>query len=731
MSEDPLAFDYSKLSPEDQKVIRAFLATNDFKTRSPGDDESAMPPAPQPVNQEQELDLEDEMISVFAGEVEGDLAVLRGGLEQVERDEDVRSPGFLTLQQVAHKIRGSAGMIGCEVMATIAHRIELVVHQIRAGKTDLHTGLYGLAQAVGALEMTLASVVTDKQEDVQPLLGLEQDFATLNISLEEPGEEASGTSAGANPIGVHLAPGNDPSPVILSDPSPVILSEAKNLTRHTEILRGVYPRAERRAQNDRQDRPDSGEFEQIIRHSERLIEQQTTLEDARRQVTEAFQELQTAQARLRRLEAFFSSLFLSAAASGSEAGGAGEGAIPASSLVARILREAAQRTGRAYQFETNIPALLLEDATRWDELEMDRFSETNLLVYALNEAISDIATANAQLQRALAHLDQALGQQIATTQQLHAGVTRHFPQATKQVRGLLARAWEQQVIIPFTQVLRIDERRQDDYDQFYMLNDLLGFPPAGATDSLTTSTTIAIQPVLRLSLVLDPEPSALERLRRGSEGEGMETGTQAARQVGVQVDEVIGQVELLARQPPAPLQRPGIVGMAIDSAGNVLLVLDLPELVWREQTPAEPQGQKHIVSEQREAYQVAHQTTRARPKILVVDDSVTIRRTIRQTLSQKDYTIVEAGNGREALEKIEEESPDLLLLDLEMPRMNGYEVMKVLRTRALLPGLKIALLTSRTSSKHKQRAQELGVHKYLTKPCAENTLLETVAALLE
>ena len=107
-----------------------------------------------------------------------------------------------------------------------------------------------------------------------------------------------------------------------------------------------------------------------------------------------------------------------------------------------------------------------------------------------------------------------------------------------------------------------------------------------------------------------------------------------------------------------------------------------------------------------------------------------IRRSIRQTLSQKGYTVIEAEDGREALEKIEEESPDLLLLDLEMPRMNGYEVMKVLRTRSLLPNLKIALLTSRTSNKHKQRAQELGVHHYLSKPCAENDLLETVATLL-
>ncbi len=614
------------------------------------------------------------MISVFATEVEGDLAVLRGGLEQAERDENVHSPGFLTLQHIAHKIRGSASMIGCEGMSTIAHRIELVVQQILAGETDAHTGLYALAQAAGALEMTLASVVLDKQEDLQPLLGLEQDFATLGISLEETGDGtrfsmgALETRAGMG----ETRAGASPAPTIHDTDAAFIHSE--------------------------------GDFDQIIGHSERLIEQRTALEDARKQVTIAFQELQTAQARLRRIEAFFSSLFLSATMAGF--GVEDEGAVPASSLVARILREAEQRTGRANQIETNIPALLLEDAARWDELEMDRFSETNLLVYALNEAIGDIATATTQLQRALAQLDALMGQQINTTQQLHAGITRHFPQATRLARGLLVRSWEQQVIIPFMQVLRIDYQRQDDYHHFYTLNALLGFPSAAALDASTTSIATQVQPVLRLA---------------------MDGATPAAMQIGVQVDEVIGQVELLVRQPPAPLLRPGISGMAIDSAGNVLLVLDLPELIWREQSR---QGQKHTISEQRETYSVAHHAPRARPKILIVDDSVTIRRTLRQTLSQKDYAIIEAGDGREALETIEEESPDLLLLDLEMPRMNGYEVMEVLRTRSLLPNLKIALLTSRNSHKHKKRAQELGAHKYLSKPCAENTLLETVAALL-
>ena len=115
---------------------------------------------------------------------------------------------------------------------------------------------------------------------------------------------------------------------------------------------------------------------------------------------------------------------------------------------------------------------------------------------------------------------------------------------------------------------------------------------------------------------------------------------------------------------------------------------------------------------------------------MIADDSVTIRRSLSQTLSQKDYLILEARDGLEALELLAEESPDLLLLDLEMPNMNGYEVLNILRTRAMLPQLRIILLTSRASEKHKRRAHELGIHTYLTKPCPDDELLETVGSLL-
>ncbi len=786
MSEESSPFDHSRLSAQDLAVVRAFLATNEFATQRPDSNEASETltvPSTDP-----ELDSEEEMLIVFTTEVGEDLLMLRDGLEQAERDEHAGSPGFRDMRQMAHKIRGSAAMLGCDALSTIAHHIETLIQHITTGRVAVLTGIYCLGQAVGALEMTLDSVAKQGQEDISPLLALEQDLERQHISLAEQSDEQG-------------MPTQDSLDAIERAFSPL-------------------------HEHDRQ------QFDQIIQHTEKLIEQQTPLEHARAQVKAAFQELHAAQARLRRIESFFSSMFMPKTTAAPAA--VDTGVTPSSSLVARILHEATQRSGHTHLARTTVKPepFSLEDVARWDELEMERFDETNLLAHALNEANGDIATSTAQLQRALAHLDTLIGQHVTTAQQVRAsalalrlspfrslaqharqliqqiaqdcqrelrfevvgeaveidqhtlevvdaiiipvislqfaeslsahendgqvchvhlgaciqgnevmieadfsvsmpaetldmvreviqplhgavmmqfkqagGVTfrLRFPRTSGLMHGLLARVREQQVIIPFSQVLRIDYQRQSEYDHFYTLNTLLDFP---TTPPVTRSQ---IHPVLYLNSDEENEP---------------------ATQVAVQVDGIIGQIELLLKPPPVPLRRPGVTGMAIDSTGNVLLAVDVLELI-RQSKLQQAQASTSATATEIGRARTMLQKINGRPKILIVDDSVTIRRTIRQTLSQKDYLILEASDGLEALEKIEQESPHMLLLDLEMPRMNGYEVLNILRTRSLLPTLKIALLTSRASDKHRRRARDLGAHEFLTKPCSESTLLETVKTLLQ
>ena len=92
--------------------------------------------------------------------------------------------------------------------------------------------------------------------------------------------------------------------------------------------------------------------------------------------------------------------------------------------------------------------------------------------------------------------------------------------------------------------------------------------------------------------------------------------------------------------------------------------------------------------------------------------------------------MLEAHDGVEALECLLSSSIDVLLLDIEMPNLNGYELLNIIRASSQFAQLKVIMLTSRSSERHRYHAQELGVHVYLTKPCPQDTLLATIQSVL-
>lgn len=121
----------------------------------------------------------------------------------------------------------------------------------------------------------------------------------------------------------------------------------------------------------------------------------------------------------------------------------------------------------------------------------------------------------------------------------------------------------------------------------------------------------------------------------------------------------------------------------------------------------------------------------SRPRtVIVADDSVSIRQSLHQSLTHADYQAFDARDGIQALELLQQHVPDALILDVEMPNLNGYDVLSRMHTYPELAGVKIVMLTSRFTEKHQARAKELGAHAYLTKPCAPETLLETLERLL-
>jgi len=116
--------------------------------------------------------------------------------------------------------------------------------------------------------------------------------------------------------------------------------------------------------------------------------------------------------------------------------------------------------------------------------------------------------------------------------------------------------------------------------------------------------------------------------------------------------------------------------------------------------------------------------------VMVVDDSLTVRRVTSRLLRRQNMEVLTAKDGVEALTLLDERRPDVLLLDIEMPRMDGYELTRHVRRSPRLKDLPIIMITSRTGEKHREHAQSLGVNRYLGKPYQESELLGEISSVL-
>jgi chemosensory pili system protein ChpA (sensor histidine kinase/response regulator) len=112
---------------------------------------------------------------------------------------------------------------------------------------------------------------------------------------------------------------------------------------------------------------------------------------------------------------------------------------------------------------------------------------------------------------------------------------------------------------------------------------------------------------------------------------------------------------------------------------------------------------------------------------MVVDDSLTVRKITGRLLAREGYQVLTAKDGVDALEQLLDTIPDVLLVDIEMPRMDGFDFTRNVRADARLKGIPIIMITSRTADKHRNYAIEIGVNQYLGKPYQEDELLALVA----
>ncbi|POP68123.1 Hpt domain-containing protein [Pseudomonas syringae] len=189
--------------------------------------------------------------------------------------------------------------------------------------------------------------------------------------------------------------------------------------------------------------------------------------------------------------------------------------------------------------------------------------------------------------------------------------------------------------------------------------------------------------------------------------------------VAVQVDALAGSREIVVKSLGPQFSRvQGISGATILGDGQVVLILDLMAKIRTLQGLPFRAGMAP-------AY---HEAEHARPLlVMVVDDSVTVRKVTSRLLERHGMHVLTAKDGVDAMTLLQEHTPDIMLLDIEMPRMDGFEVASQIRQDEQLKDLPIIMITSRSGQKHRDRAMAVGVNEYLSKPYQENVLLESIA----
>ncbi|MEZ5591349.1 MAG: response regulator [Gammaproteobacteria bacterium] len=164
-----------------------------------------------------------------------------------------------------------------------------------------------------------------------------------------------------------------------------------------------------------------------------------------------------------------------------------------------------------------------------------------------------------------------------------------------------------------------------------------------------------------------------------------------------------------------------MLGATILGDGSITPVLDMPDLL-RSTGVATPGTQSDLP---RTAHAIAAKPP-SRPKALIVDDSLSVRRTMQQLVSDAGFDVITARDGLEAVAILNTEVPAVMLVDMEMPRMNGLELTLHARAQATTRDLPIIMITSRSTAKHRQEAEIAGVNEYLVKPVADDELISLI-----
>jgi chemotaxis protein histidine kinase CheA len=197
------------------------------------------------------------------------------------------------------------------------------------------------------------------------------------------------------------------------------------------------------------------------------------------------------------------------------------------------------------------------------------------------------------------------------------------------------------------------------------------------------------------------------------------------------VDEVLGNQEVVVKNlGPQLAQMPGLAGMTVLPTGETVLIYNPVALATlygvrlkAAQTTAAAQAGHNPQADSGTLATDKASVTPLAPLVLAVDDSITMRRVLQRLLLREGYRVVQAADGKQALEVLRIEIPTLILSDVEMPRMDGFELLKQIRSSERMRAIPVVMITSRIADKHREHAKSLGANAYLGKPYSEEELI--------
>ncbi|MDO8439082.1 MAG: response regulator, partial [Telluria sp.] len=200
--------------------------------------------------------------------------------------------------------------------------------------------------------------------------------------------------------------------------------------------------------------------------------------------------------------------------------------------------------------------------------------------------------------------------------------------------------------------------------------------------------------------------------------------------LAVQVDDIQGNREVVIKNIGPQLSRMiGIAGATVLGSGEIVLILNPVALSHHLDLHPQLKPRAAIALA---ASTAVPEATRARDYVvMVVDDSLTVRKVTQRLLEREGYQVMLAKDGVDALEHLQETVPDLMLVDIEMPRMDGFDLTRNIRGNDSTAGVPIIMITSRTADKHRNYALDLGVNAYFGKPFQEDMLLAAISGLLK